>query len=64
MDLISRWFTCTAIVLLLSSIERPAAAQNVADDHGVKPPIRGLVSMGAFKFVGSGGDPVKQSRRA
>ena len=24
----------------------------------VKPPIRGLVSMGAFKFVGSGGDPV------
>jgi hypothetical protein len=31
-----------------------AAAQN---DH-VKPPIRGLVSMGAFRFVGSGGDPV------
>jgi hypothetical protein len=28
-----------------------------ADEH-VKPPIRGLVSMGAFKFVGSGGDPV------
>jgi hypothetical protein len=28
-----------------------------AQDH-VKPPIRGLVSMGAFKFVGSGGDPV------
>jgi hypothetical protein len=58
MDLISRWFTCTAAVLLLFSIERPAEAQNVADDHGVKPPIRGLVSMGAFKFVGSGGDPV------
>lgn len=27
-------------------------------DPPVKPPIRGLVSMGAFKFVGSGGDPV------
>lgn len=25
--------------------------------EAVKPPIRGLVSMGAFKFVGSGGDP-------
>ncbi len=29
-----------------------------AQDEHVKPPIRGLVSMGAFKFVGSGGDPV------
>ena len=29
-----------------------------ADDRPAKPPIRGLVSMGAFKFVGSGGDPV------
>jgi len=29
-----------------------------AQDGHVKPPIRGLVSMGAFKFVGSGGDPV------
>jgi hypothetical protein len=29
-----------------------------AEDEKVKPPIRGLVSMGAFKFVGSGGDPV------
>jgi hypothetical protein len=29
-----------------------------AQDSRVKPPIRGLVSMGAFKFVGSGGDPV------
>ncbi len=25
--------------------------------QSAKPPIRGLVSMGAFKFVGSGGDP-------
>jgi len=29
-----------------------------ADEHHVKPPIRGLVSMGAFNFVGSGGEPV------
>jgi hypothetical protein len=29
-----------------------------AGDKGPKPAIRGLVSMGAFKFVGSGGDPV------
>src|SRR3954462_6657511 len=29
-----------------------------AQDSRVKPPIRGLVSMGAFKFVGSGGEPV------
>src|SRR4029453_1973094 len=30
----------------------------LAQDAHVKPAIRGLVSMGAFKFVGSGGDPV------
>jgi hypothetical protein len=30
----------------------PAAAQDI------KPPIRGLVSMGAYRFVGYGGDPV------
>src|SRR4051812_38117774 len=29
-----------------------------AQQEKVKPPIRGLVSMGAFKFVGSGGEPV------
>src|SRR5262249_32878863 len=31
-------------------------AQARADD--IKPPLRGLVSMGAYRFVGSGGDPV------
>jgi hypothetical protein len=30
----------------------------VAQEPRIKPAIRGLVSMGAFKFVGSGGDPV------
>ena len=29
-----------------------------AEEPPVKPAIRGLVSMGAYKFVGSGGDPV------
>lgn len=36
--------------------ERPAA--EAPAPAGIKPAIRGLVSMGAFKFVGSGGDPV------
>src|SRR5262245_28205127 len=33
-------------------------AAAIAQEPSVKPAIRGLVSMGAFKFVGSGGDPV------
>ncbi len=41
-----------AILLLVCG---PAFA---ADGPEAKPAIRGLVSMGAFKFVGSGGDPV------
>jgi hypothetical protein len=40
-----------AIALLVTAT--PAEAQ-----PAVKPPIRGLVSMGAFKFMGYGGDPV------
>ena len=34
------------------------AGIGAADAQTAKPAIRGLVSMGAFKFVGSGGDPV------
>lgn len=41
-----------AAAILLAGGGRSAAAQQA------KPPIKGLVSMGAFKFVGSGGDPV------
>src|SRR6266566_943923 len=33
----------------------PVTASHAED---VKVPIRGLVSMGAYRFVGSGGDPV------
>lgn len=39
---------CAALLLLAS----PSQAQDI------KPPIRGLVSMGAYKFVWMGGDPV------
>src|SRR5262249_39272735 len=51
-----------ATVLALSSGD-PAAADRPARsappaDAAAKPGLRGLVSMGAFKFVGSGGDPV------
>src|SRR5277367_3569642 len=31
---------------------------NLACAQNIKPPIRGLVSMGAYRFVGYGGDPV------
>src|SRR6476646_9427113 len=30
----------------------------LAADPQIKSPIRGLVSMGAYRFVGQGGDPV------
>jgi hypothetical protein len=40
---------CAAALLLQAS---PLGAQDI------KPPIRGLVSMGAYRFVGYGGDPV------
>ena len=40
---------CAAALLLLPSL---SWAQDI------KPPIRGLVSMGAYRFVGYGGDPV------
>jgi hypothetical protein len=35
-----------------------AAHGALAADPQIKPPIRGLVSMGAYRFVGKGGDPV------
>jgi hypothetical protein len=41
-------FACAALLPLAS----PSQAQDI------KPPIRGLVSMGAYKFVWLGGDPV------
>ena len=50
--------TCAALAVagavLITSGTRGAGAQA----QTAKPAIRGLVSMGAFKFVGSGGEPV------
>jgi hypothetical protein len=43
----------TFAAVLLTLFTSLASAQPAA-----KPPIRGLVSMGAFKFMGFGGDPV------
>jgi hypothetical protein len=42
-------------VLVLAAL---GAGVLAADTPGIKPPIRGLVSMGAYKFVGAGGEPV------
>src|SRR6266542_3120798 len=44
---------CAALLVL--SVDA-AHAQDTRQD--IKPPIRGLVSMGAYRFVGYGGDPV------
>src|SRR4029079_3348428 len=39
-------------------LSRRGAGGAFAADPQIKPPIRGLVSMGAYRFVGKGGDPV------
>ena len=44
-----RMLACAGLLLLTVDAAR---AQDI------KPPIRGLVSMGAYRFVGYGGDPV------
>src|SRR6185436_7055407 len=48
----ARWVHACALAVAMAS------AVALAQDARVKPAIRGLVSMGAYKFVGSGGDPV------
>jgi len=45
----------TGLFLLLVMPVKPSGAQESRD---IKRPIRGLVSMGAYRFVGYGGDPV------
>ena len=49
----------TATPVAAQQAAKASAPQDVkaAAPQGAKPAIRGLVSMGAFKFVGSGGDP-------
>jgi len=35
-----------------------------AQAQDIKSPLHGLISMGAYKFVGAGGDPVTRSSRS
>lgn len=50
--MIGRLSTVVAAALLLLQ-------PSLAWAQDIKPPIRGLVSMGAYRFVGYGGDPVE-----
>src|SRR5215471_449968 len=51
-----RWIVCT--LLALAALTGALAPVPEARAQDIKPPIRGLVSMGAYRFVGYGGDPV------
>ena len=46
------------VVLLLLAVLMSMTAPTSSLGAQPKPPVRGLVSMGAYKFVGSGGEPV------
>jgi hypothetical protein len=50
--------TCAALAVAGAVLVAAGTRGVDAQAQTAKPPIRGLVSMGAFKFVGSGGDPV------
>lgn len=45
------------LLVVCAMLSLPAVDAALADVQ-IKPPIRGLVSMGAYRFVGKGGDPV------
>ena len=45
-------------VAAFNSLAECKSSGAFAADPQIKPPIRGLVSMGAYRFVGQGGDPV------
>ena len=46
------------LLAVCAMLSVPPASGAFAADPQIKPPIRGLVSMGAYRFVGQGGDPV------
>lgn len=46
---------CRLLLACAALVALPPSASHAQDP---KPPIRGLISMGAYKFVGAGGDPV------
>ena len=55
---VKRWTAAAVGALVVTSAALSAEkGKDNADEPRIKPAIRGLVSMGAFKFVGSGGDP-------
>jgi hypothetical protein len=47
----------TRLLVACAMLSLPPVGAALADPQ-IKPPIRGLVSMGAYRFVGKGGDPV------
>jgi hypothetical protein len=46
------------LLVVCAMLSLPRVDGALAADPQIKPPIRGLVSMGAYRFVGQGGDPV------
>ena len=59
----NRWIWVALGLLVASRSLRAAESRPARPEDGplrgrVKPPIRGLVSMGAYRFVGKGGEPV------
>ena len=46
------------LLVVCAMLSLPPVDGDLAADPQIKPPIRGLVSMGAYRFVGQGGDPV------
>ena len=46
------------LLVVCAMLSLPPVDGELAADPQIKPPIRGLVSMGAYRFVGKGGDPV------
>ena len=46
------------LLVVCAMLTLPPVDGAPAADPQIKPPIRGLVSMGAYRFVGKGGDPI------
>jgi hypothetical protein len=49
---------CARLLTVCAMLSVPLLDGALAADPQIKSPIRGLVSMGAYRFVGQGGDPV------
>jgi hypothetical protein len=51
-------FSRARLLVVCATLALPPVNGALAADPEIKPPIRGLVSMGAYRFVAVGGDPV------